>query len=152
MNPSVKDFDRFLAEREPRGMALRILGRECRVPSELPWWYVMKVERMLREGEPISGEENARLLEQLMTAEDFAYVTGHPEFRASWFWEIIAFGWLRGEAPEAAKPGFQTEDDLRVRETREGAEKNESSAPSISGRTLRLTSNERTASTCSPAT
>lgn len=150
MSDGIKDFDRFLMEREARPLKLRILGRECAVPSELPWWYVMKVERMLRDGTPIPGEENARLLEQLLTAEDFAYVTGHPEFRASWFWEIIAFGWLRDEEAERAEPAFRTEDDMKVRET---AEKNGStSAPSISGRTLRLTSNGSTESTCPRAT
>ena len=145
MSGMAKDFDRFLAEREARPMKLRILGRECAVPAELPWWYVLKVERMLRQGVPIPGEENARLLEQLLTAEDFAYVTGHPQFRASWFWEIIAFGWLRDEEAEGAEPGFQTEDDMKARET---AEKNGStSAPSTSGRSLRLTSSGNTGST-----
>lgn len=133
MSAMAKDFDRFLAEREARPMVLRILGRDCAVPAELPWWYVMKVERMLRDGTPIPGEENARLLEQLMTPEDFAFVTGHEEFRASWFWEIIAFGWLRDGDEARAEPVFRTEDDMKVRET---AEKNGStSAPSTSGRT-----------------
>ena len=142
----MKDFDRFLAEREGRTVRLRILGRECEAPGELPWWYVMKVERLLREGTPIDGEENARLLRQLLRPEDFEYVTGHPEFRASWFWEIIAFGWLR-EENEAGEPGFETEDDRRVARSREASAKKAQSAPSGSGRTLRLTSSGSTAST-----
>ena len=66
MDASVKDFDRFLREREGRGMRIRVLGRELEAPSELPWWYVMKVERLLKTGAPISGEENAALLRQLL--------------------------------------------------------------------------------------
>ena len=129
MSGMAKDFDRFLAEREARPMKLRILGRECAVPAELPWWYVLKVERMLRQGVPIPGEENAALLRQLLRAEDYEYVVHHPEFRASWFWEIIAFGWLRDEEEAPAKPGFRTEDDIKVAVTREAAAKNGSSAP-----------------------
>lgn len=121
---SVKDFDRFLAERGGRTMKLRILGREIAVPAELPWWYVMKVERLLKEGTPIPGEENAALLRQLLRTEDYEYVVGHPEFRASWFWEIIAFGWLRDSDEGAVETGFRTEDDLRVAATREDAAKN----------------------------
>ena len=120
----MKDFDRFLAEREGRGMELRILGRTCAVPAELPWWYMLLVERMLREGEPIPGEVNVRLLKQLLSEEDYAYITGHPEFRASWFWEIIAFGWLRGDDTPALTPGFRTEDDMKVEATRERPGKN----------------------------
>ena len=40
-----KDFDRFMAEREDGRMRLRILGRDCEVPRELPWHYMLKVER-----------------------------------------------------------------------------------------------------------
>ena len=125
----MKDFDRFMAERGGRSMKLRVLGRVIDVPSELPWWYVMKVERLLKEGVPIPGEENAALLRQLLQAEDYEYVVHHPEFRASWFWEIIAFGWLRDEGEAPAKPGFRTEDDVKVARTREDAAKNGSSAP-----------------------
>ena len=142
---SLKDFDRFMAEREGREKRLRILGREIAVPVELPWWYVMKVERMLKEGGSISGEENIALLRQLMKPEDYRYVTEHREFRASWFWEIIAFGWLRDDAGDDAEgPRFRAEDDA-AGEARES--KKDLSAPSSCGRTLRLTSNGSTAST-----
>ena len=119
-----KDFDRFMAEREDGTMRVRILGRECEVPRELPWQYMLKVERMLRTGEAISGEDNIALVRQLLSPEDYAYVTGHPSFRASWFWELIAFAWLRGDGGESpARADFKTEDDLRVERTRAGASK-----------------------------
>jgi len=123
-----KDFDRFMAEREDGRMRLRILGRDCEVPRELPWHYMLKVERMLRTGEPVSGEDNIALVRQVLSPEDFEYVTGHPAFRASWFWELIAFAWLRGDAPAQAGPAFRTEDDLRVERTRAGRSKKQRSA------------------------
>ena len=113
-----KDFDRFMAEREDGRMRLRILGRDCEVPRELPWHYMLKVERMLRTGEPVSGEDNIALLRQVLAPEDFDYLTRHPSFKASWFWEIIAFAWLR--ADETEKPGFVTEDDVKVKSTDAG--------------------------------
>lgn len=124
-----KDFDRFMAEREDEKLCLRILGRDCMVPRELPWSYMLKVERMLQTGEAVSGEDNIALLKQVLLPEDFDYLTHHPSFRASWFWEIIAFGWLRDEEEAPAKPGFRTEDDMKVAVTREAAAKNGSSAP-----------------------
>ena len=48
MSVEIKDFDRFLREREGGGMRLKVLGREIEAPSELPWWYVLKVERLLK--------------------------------------------------------------------------------------------------------
>ena len=110
-----KDFDRFMAEKEDEKLCLRILGRNCMVPRELPWSYMLRVERMLRTGEPVSGEENIALLKQVLSPEDFDYLTHHPSFKASWFWEIIAFGWLRSD--ETEKPGFVTEDDVKVKST-----------------------------------
>ena len=124
MNAGVKDFDRFLREREGRGMRIRVLGRELEAPTELPWWYVLKVERLLKTGAPISGEENAALLRQLLKPEDYDFIVHHPEFRASWFWEIIAFGWLREGDGADAEPAFRTEDDLKVARTREDRGKN----------------------------
>lgn len=124
-----KDFDRFMAERERGGMRVRILGRDCEVPRELPWHYMLKVERMLQTGEPIPGEDNIALVKRLLLPEDYEYVTGHPDFRASWFWELIAFAWLRGDGEGAASaPGFVTEDDTRVARTREVRPKKRGSA------------------------
>ena len=122
---TTKDFDRFMAEREDARMAVKVLGREISVPRELPWYYMLKVDRLVRSGEPISGEDNERLLRQVLSKEDYEYLTGHPSFRASWFWEIIAFTWLRSDEK---KPGdsFTTEDDERVRRTRDGRGKAES--------------------------
>ena len=115
---TTKDFDRFMAEREDARMAVKVLGREISVPRELPWYYMLKVDRLVRSGEPISGEDNERLLRQVLSKEDYDYLTGHPSFRASWFWEIIAFGWLRSD--ETEKPGFVTEDDVKVKSTDSG--------------------------------
>lgn len=124
-----KDFDRFMAEREGGTMAVRILGRECRVPRELPWTYMLKVERMLRTGEPVSGEENIALLRRMLSPEDFEYITAHPDFRASWFWEIIAFAWLRADGGGTDEgPSFQNEDDVRVERTRAASPKKPPSA------------------------
>ena len=95
------------------------------VPVELPWSYMLRVERMLQTGEPVRGEENVALLRQVLEPDDYEYLTHHPAFRASWFWEIIAFGWLRGD-DEGEKPGFVTEDDVKARRT--GAGKNPGSA------------------------
>lgn len=113
-----RDFDRFMAEREDQKICLRILGRDCMVPVELPWSYMLRVERMLQTGEAVSGEENIALLRQVLSPEDFDYLTRHPSFKASWFWEIIAFAWLRDD--EAEKPAFVTEDDVKVRRTEAG--------------------------------
>ena len=122
---TTKDFDRFMAEREDARMAVKVLGREISVPRELPWYYMLKVDRLVRSGEPISGEDNERLLRQVLSKEDYDYLTGHPSFRASWFWEIIAFTWLRSDEKKPGD-GFTTEDDERVRQTRDGRGKAES--------------------------
>ena len=109
------DFDRFIAERENEKMEVTLFGRKCLLPTELPWHYVMKIERMVRLGEPISGAENREMLSQLLTPEDFTYVTGHERFRASYFWEIIAECYLR-----EGKPGngeFVCEDEVKIRQT-----------------------------------
>ena len=122
---TTKDFDRFMAEREDARMAVKVLGREISVPRELPWYYMLKVDRLVRSGGPISGEDNEKLLRQVLSKEDYDYLTGHPSFRASWFWEIIAFTWLRSDEKKPGD-GFTTEDDERVRRTRDGRGKAES--------------------------
>ena len=124
-----KDFDRFMAERAGEKMTVRILGRDCRVPRELPWHYMLRVERMLKTGEPIPGEENMAMLRRMLSGEDYAYVTSHPDFKASWFWEIIAFAWLRPDGDAGARrDGFRCEDDVRVARTREDCPKKTRSA------------------------
>ena len=122
---TTKDFDRFMAEREDDRMAVKVLGREISVPRELPWYYMLKVDRLVRSGEPISGEDNEKLLRQVLSKADYDYLTGHPSFKASWFWEIIAFTWLRSDE-EKSGDGFTTEDEERVRRTRDGRGKAES--------------------------
>lgn len=123
-NNPVKDFDRFIAEREGAKMQIRIFGRECSIPAELPWHYMMKIERMLKTGQPISGEENAALVKQLLQPDDYEFVTNHPEFRVSYFWRLIAFAYLQPDEPEKpAGPVFKTEDDVRVEKTQAGAAK-----------------------------
>lgn len=117
MKNTLKDFDRFIAEREGTRMTVRILGRDVTVPAELPWHYVMKVERMLKGGDRISGEENAALLRQMFSPEDYEYITTHPEFRASWFWDLIAFTWLRAD-DEETRPQFKSEDDVKTEQSK----------------------------------
>ena len=153
-----RDFDRFMAEREDEKLCLRILGRDCMVPRELPWVYMLKVELMLRTGEPIPGEDNVALVRRVLSKEDFEYVTGHPDFRASWFWELIAFAWLRAGEPDSGRadaggpdsggPVFRNEDDVRAAQTRASRRKRRRSARSSCGRTSRLTSSGSTASIC----
>lgn len=121
---TVKDFDRFIAEREDKKITVRIFGRDIHVPAELPWHYVMKVERMFREKSPISGEDNANLIRQMLSPDDYKFVTEHPDFRASYFWELIAFTWLRNEEAEKPKtPVFKTEDEVKVEETQKNSSK-----------------------------
>lgn len=121
---TVKDFDRFIAEREDKKITVRIFGRDIQVPAELPWHYVMKVERMFREKTPISGEDNANLIRQMLSPDDYKFVTEHPDFRASYFWELIAFTWLRNEEAENPKtPVFKTEDEVKVEETQKNSSK-----------------------------
>ena len=93
------------------------------------------------------GEENAALLRQLLKEEDYDYIVYHPEFRASWFWEIIAFGWLREEPGAEESAAFRREDDLPVEKAQAARPKKRQSARSFSGRTSRLTSSGSTAST-----
>ena len=133
MNKCV-DFDRFIAEREKEKIEVKLFGRRCLLPSELPWHYVMKIQRMVQLGEPISGEENRKMLAELLSPPDFAYVTGHSRFRASYFWEIIAQCYLRDNEPDDGE--FVCEDEVKVRQT---ASKKAGSARSSSGRTSRLT-------------
>ena len=133
-------------------MRLNIFGRVCEVPRELPWDYVLKVERMLRQKEGISGADNIAMLQRLLSPEDYEYVTGHPEFKASYFWEIIAFGWLREEPGAEESAAFRREDDLPVEKAQAARPKKRQSARSFSGRTSRLTSSGSTASTCAKAT
>ena len=122
------DFDRFLAEREQRMTTVRIFGRDCAVPAELPWHYVLKVDAMLHGGPAVPGEENFAVLKQMFAPEDFAFITEHPEFRASYVWELIARTWLREDADEEMGPVFRTEDDVRIERTRDGASKKGRSA------------------------
>ncbi len=120
----VKDFDRFISEREDKKMTVRVFGRECKVPSELPWHYVMKVEALLHKGVTIPGEENFKLLKQMFSDEDYKYITEHPDFRPSYVWELIAFTWLRqneDEKPAQKVHEFRTEDDMRIDKTRGGS-------------------------------
>ncbi len=115
------DFDRFLAERERRMLTVRIFGRDCQVPAELPWHYVLKVDAMLRGGPNISGADNLAILRQMFSPEDYAFITGHPDFRASYVWELIARTWLRagdGEPEAGGAPVFRTEDDVKIERTR----------------------------------
>lgn len=124
------DFDRFLAERGRQMTVVHIFGRDCRVPVELPWHYVLKVDAMLRGGPAVSGMDNLAVLKQMFAPEDFEFITRHPEFRASHVWELIARTWLRtGEdAPEEKGPVFHTEDDVKVEKTQGGASKKDESA------------------------
>ena len=124
------DFDRFLAEREKRMTTVRIFGRECRVPAELPWHYVMKVDAMLHGGSALSGKDNLAILKQMFAPEDYDFLINHPEFRASYVWELIARTWLRAEDDESADKGpeFKTEDDVKVEKTRAGGAKKGRSA------------------------
>lgn len=123
------DFDHFIAERENAKMTIRIFGRDCVVPAELPFDYMLKVERMIREKIPITGEENFALLKQLFSAEDLEFIVHHPEFRASYIWELIAFAWLRvEEEKKPSEPVFKTEDDVKVEETRARSAKKQRSA------------------------
>ena len=124
------DFDRFLAEREQRMTTVRIFGRDCRVPVELPWHYVLKVDAMLHGGSNISGEENLAILKQMFAPEDYEFITTHPEFRASYVWELIARTWLRADSDEPADNGpvFRTEDDVKIERTQDGASKKGRSA------------------------
>lgn len=118
------DFDQFLAEREDRTMIVRVFGRDCEVPVELPWAYVLKVQGMLKGQISISGEENMKLLAQMFAPEDFQYITEHPEFRASYVWELIAYTWMRGDEDKKPKgPVFKTEDDVKIEQTQAGAAK-----------------------------
>ena len=124
------DFDRFLAEREKRMTTVRIFGRECRVPAELPWHYVLKVDAMLHGGPAVPGEENLAILKQMFSPEDYEFITGNPEFRASYVWELIARTWLRADGDEPAEKGpvFKTEDEVKIEKTRDGGSKKGRSA------------------------
>ena len=119
------DFDRFLAERERQMITVRIFGRDCKVPAELPWHYVLKVDAMLRGGSNVSGEDNLAILRQMFAPEDYEFITRHREFRASYVWELIARTWLRAEedVPAEKGPVFRTEDDVKIERTRGGAKK-----------------------------
>lgn len=114
------DFDRFLSERENVTMTIRVFGRDCIVPAELPFDYMLKIERMVRDKVAITGEENFMLLRQMFSSDDFEYIVHHPEFRASYVWELIAFAWLRAEKEEQkpSEPVFKTEDDVKIEETK----------------------------------
>lgn len=124
-----KDFDAFLAEREERKITVRIFGRDCKIPAEMPWTYMLKVERMLKGGESIRGEDNIAMVKSMLAPTDFEYVTGHPDFRASMFWELIAFAYLRADENVQAKGSvFKTEDEVKIAETRDKSAKKSKSA------------------------
>mgnify|MGYP007005895812 FL=1 len=120
MTRKTLDFDRFLSERENATMTIRVFGRDCIVPAELPFDYMLKIERMVRDKVAITGEENFMLLRQMFSSDDFEYIVHHPEFRASYVWELIAFAWLRAEKEEQkpSEPVFKTEDEVKIEETK----------------------------------
>ena len=123
------DFDRFLAEREQRMTTVHIFGRDCKVPAELPWHYVLKVDAMLHGGPAVPGTDNLAILKQMFAPEDYDFITNHPDFRASYVWELIARTWLRAEDEEENRgPVFRTEDDVKVEKTQSGASKKGRSA------------------------
>lgn len=126
----IKDFDRFIAEREDKKITVRIFGRECKVPSELPWHYMLKVEGMLNKKLRISGEDNMNLLKQMFAPDDFEFIINNPDFRASYVWELIAYTWLRDDEADKKdkEPVFRTEDDVKVEKTQAGASKKGRSA------------------------
>ena len=127
--PKFIDFDRFLAERERRMVTVRIFGRDCEAPAELPWHYVLKVDAMLHGGPAIPGEDNLAILKQMFSPEDYEFITGHPEFRASYVWELIARTWLRAQEDEPPKgPVFRTEDEVKIEKTQSGSSKKARSA------------------------
>lgn len=125
MAKKVKDFDQFLAEREDRTMVVRVFERDCEVPVELPWLYMLKIEGMIKKKISISGQDNMGLLSQMFAQEDFQFITTHPEFRASNVWELIAYTWLNigNKDEQSAEPVFKTEDDVKVEDTKAGAPK-----------------------------
>lgn len=123
MNQAIRDFDQFLAEKEDRRMRVRIFGRDCEVPLELPYYYVLKIEAMVKEGRNIQGDENMTLLRQMFQPEDFAFITQHPQFKASTVWELIAYTWLNESQETAKEPQFKTEDDLKIAQTQGGSKK-----------------------------
>ena len=88
--------------------------------AELPFDYMLKIERMVRDKVAITGEENFMLLRQMFSSDDFEYIVHHPEFRASYVWELIAFAWLRAEKEEQkpSEPVFKTEDEVKIEETK----------------------------------
>lgn len=117
------DFDQFLAEREEKTMVVTIFGRDCEVPVELPWAYVLKVQGMLKGQLPISGEENMALLQQMFKPDDFKFIVENPKFKASHIWELIAFTWMRAEDEKPNEPVFKTEDDVKVEQTQANSAK-----------------------------
>ena len=125
-----KDFDQFLAEREDKTMIITVFGRQCEVPIELPWLYMMKIERFVKSKIPISGEENMALLSQMFKPDDYKYIVEHPEFRASNIWDLIAFAWLNvgDEEKRPEGPVFRTEDDVKIEKTRANSPKKRKSA------------------------
>ena len=69
------------------------------------------------------GETNYALLKQLLSEDDFAYVTGHPEFRMRNVWDIIVFAWLTPDDSEEKTAGFVSEDEVRVKKSRRASKK-----------------------------
>ena len=132
MPKQILDFDAFLAESEDKTKIIRIFGRDCEVPVELPFTYVLKIEAMLKgKGKRITGEENIALLKRMFRPQDISYIMNHPKFHASDVWNLIAFAWLQGnaDAPEEPQdPVFHTEDDLKAEQTRAKTPKKRRSA------------------------
>lgn len=125
-----KDFDRYLDEKENRKMLITIFGRKCEVPTELPYYYVLKVENMLRGGDNIPHEENVKIVKQMLKPDDFEFVTNHPDFKLSTFFDLIAFAYLRADnyEEESKEPAFETEDERKAKETQDSKSKKDQSA------------------------
>lgn len=108
------DFDKYMAERGQELKTVRIFGRDCDVPQEVPFDYMMTMLKLSAEEQGMTASANIRLLQQMFKQDDYEFITTHPSFKLSDVHALVRKIWLESDDDEADEPDEITEDNLAI--------------------------------------
>ena len=108
------DYDKYYAEREHETTTVRIFGRDCEVPVELPFDYMMKLIKLSQEEKGASTSENLKLLSQMFKPDDYKHITTNPKFKVSDVHALVRVVWLETPDDDDGEAEEVTEDSLII--------------------------------------